>query len=234
MDLKRFFTETPIIGDKAYLTGKECYHAVKVIRVKPGYKLILCDGTPFDFYGTVVATSKDSVEVKIEKKVPNETEIEEEITLYIGANKDLDTVTQKAVEMGVKKIVPFTSAHCNVATVNTERMRSIVLESSKQCGRSTLAEFCDVITFDDLLKIDSKNVLAFYEYERNNRICEQTIEKNKPISLIIGCEGGFSVEEYEKMKKNNFRTLTLGKRILRVGTAVVAACALINERLGEI
>ena len=234
MDLKRFFTDKIVVENNiAFLTGKEFYHATKVVRLKVGYKLIICDNSGFDYYCTVESITKDELIAKIDKRVANDTEISTYITLYIGINKDLDTAVQKAVELGVRRIVPFVSQHANLTNINKERLTSIILESSKQCGRAVLAEISDVIQFSEILNED-ETILAFYEFERKNRVKDLNINNNDKIGLIIGCEGGFSQEEYKQMQSKGFYVLTLGKRILRVSTAVVSALTLVNEKLGEV
>ena len=231
MDLKRFFTDRPI-GEYAYLSGQEFFHAVKVVRLKVGYKLIVCQGDDYDYYCTVEEIGKDQLIAKVDKKVSNDTELHHNVTLFIGANKDLDTVVQKAVELGACRIVPFTSQHSNVNKINRERLETIVMESSKQCGRSKLATVGDLISFTEI-DTDDKQVFAFYEFERNNKVSDVTMN-DKDIAVVIGSEGGFSVEEYDIMLEKGWHVLTLGKRILRVSTAVVSALTLVNERSGEL
>ena len=231
MDLKRFFTDRPI-GEHAYLTGQEFYHAVKVVRLKVGYKLIVCQGDDYDYYCTVEEIGKDLLIAKVDEKVYNETELNHNVTLYIGANKDLDTVMQKAVELGVSRIIPFTSQHSNVNKINRDRLETIVMESSKQCGRSKLASIGDPVPFSEI-DTDDKQVFSFYEFERKNKVSDVSLT-NKDIAVVIGSEGGFSVEEYREMQNKGWHVLTLGKRILRVSTAVVSALTLVNERAGEL
>ena len=146
MDLKRFFTDD--INEKeglVVLHDEEFFHAVKVTRHKVGYKLIACNNTPYDYYCTVESIDKDKLTAKIDKKEINDTELNTDVTLFIGVNKDLDTVVQKAVELGVKRVVPFFSQHANVEKVNRSRLEKIVLESAKQCGRSILTTVSDVL-----------------------------------------------------------------------------------------
>ena len=231
MDLKRFFTDRPI-GEYAYLTGQEFFHAVKVVRLKVGYKLIVCRGDEYDYYCTVEEIGKDQLMTKVDKKVSNDTELSRNVTLYIGVNKDLDTVVQKAVELGVNRIVPFTSQHSNVSKINKERLDAIVMESSKQCGRSKLATIGDLISFSEI-NTENMQVFAFYEFERNNKVSAAPLNE-KDIAVVIGSEGGFSIDEYKTMLNKGWHVLTLGKRILRVGTAVVSALTLVNERAGEL
>ena len=231
MDLKRFFTDNPI-DEYAYLYGREFTHAVKVVRLKTGYKLIVCNGDDKDYYCTVEEITKEYLKAKVDEIKPNDAEMGRNVTLYIGLNKDIDTVVQKAVELGVSKIVPFTSQHSNVEKINRQRLETIIAESSKQCGRSRIAEISDPIFFSEIGK-DGETIYAFYEFERNNKVSETPIPKGD-VGVLIGPEGGFSVREYQTMLEKKFFVLTLGKRILRVSTAVISALTLVGERIGEL
>ena len=234
MDLKRFFTDD--INEKeqvAVLYDEEFYHAVKVTRHKIGYKLIVCQNTPYDYYCTVTDIQKDKLLAHIDRVEKNDTELSSDVTLFIGLNKDIDTVVQKAVELGVKTIIPFVSDHGNVDKVNLNRLRKIVLESAKQCGRSLLPVVKEEITLEEAIEsAKGSDILFFYEFERNNKVCDLPQFSDK-ISVFIGPEGGFSKEEKETFIDAGAHVLTLGKRILRVSTAVVSALTLVNEHLGE-
>lgn len=232
MDLKRFFSNEKIIGDNAILTGEEFYHAVKVTRHKIGYKLIICDNGTNDYYCTVTEIASDRLTAHIDEIKNNDSELPYKLSLYIGNNKDLDVVTQKAVEMGVTKIIPFTSQHCNVKIVPYDRLRKIITESAKQCGRSVLPTIDEMVNFPDVLQqLTSKQTFAFYEYERTNKVKNATLTEIKDVAILIGCEGGFSKEEIAALSQKGIFTYSLGKRILRVSTAVVAACAIVNDKI---
>jgi 16S rRNA (uracil1498-N3)-methyltransferase len=235
MDLKRFFATEPINGDKIVISGEEFYHVVKVTRHKVGYSIIVCDNTDRDFYATIEKIERDCLIASIDKIEKNIAETNNNVSLYIGINKDLDTVIQKAVELGIKKIIPFTSQHGNITDINRERLQKIILESSKQCGRSYLANLSDTITFNEaILRAKNDNLLLFYEFESQNKVAECIVDKSKNTAIFIGSEGGFSKEEIEFAKQNNANILTLGKRILRVSTAVVSGITLCLDKLGEI
>lgn len=235
MDLKRFFTDD--IDEKnrvAVLYGDEFYHAVKVTRHKVGYKLIVCNNTPYDYYCTVTEVGKDSLHAKIDEIVKNDTELSSVVRLYVGLNKDIDTVVQKAVELGVREIVPFLSDHGNVDSVNKQRLEKIVLESAKQCGRSVLPSVGNVVSLSEAIeKAQGSDILFFYEFERENRVKDLSFSEGE-VSVFIGPEGGFSEREKGLFVGSGAHTLTLGKRILRVATAVVSALTLVNERLEEV
>ncbi|NLL56600.1 MAG: 16S rRNA (uracil(1498)-N(3))-methyltransferase [Clostridiales bacterium] len=234
MDLKRFFVPDKIVGDKIVLENEEFYHAVKVTRHKVGYLIIVCDNTNYDYYAKITEINKDNLVAKVEKKEINIAESVKNITLYAGINKDIDVTVQKAVELGVTRIVPFTSQHGNIAKVNYDRLIKIILESSKQCGRSKLASLGKVVTFEQAID-DAKdsNIMLFYEHERQKMVLDTDIDNDKDIAIFIGSEGGFAKQEIDFAIKNNAKILTLGKRILRVSTAVVAGITLCMTLIGE-
>lgn len=232
MDLKRFFIDEPINNNKEVrLCGKEFYHAVKVTRHKIGYKLIICDNSGYDFYCTVSAITADFLLAIVDEKKYNESEIKSILNLYIGINKDFDVSVQKAVEMGVKNIYPMLTQHGNIKNINEERINKIILESSKQCGRAILPILKPVISYDLVIKSVAANAFLFYEHENIRRIECANSNSNSIIDIIIGSEGGFSEDEILKAKNEGIKTYTLGKRILRVNTALVSALALVIEGL---
>lgn len=234
MDLKRFFVSSAISGEKIILDGEEFYHAVKVTRHKVGYSIIVCDNTDRDYYAVITKIDSAYLEAKITKIEKNVAETTNKVSLYIGINKDIDTVIQKAVELGIKKIVPFTSQHGNSDSVNYDRLNKIIVESSKQCGRSCLAVLNQTVSFTDALdSTKDSNIMLFYEFENNNKVADCTLDMSKDTAVFIGSEGGFSEEEISHAKACNANILTLGKRILRVSTAVVSAVTLCMEKLGE-
>ncbi len=233
MDLKRFFTEENIIGEVAVLTGEEFIHAVKVTRHKVGFELIICDNSGFDYYCEVTSIEKDRLVAKVKSKTLNDTNLNQEINLFIGVNKDLDTVIQKAVELGVSTVTPFYSQHTNVEKINYQRLNKIVLESCKQCGRAILTKINDIVSFEEMAKLRDNNYF-FYEFERDNKVIDAKLKVNEPINIIIGGEGGFSKEEATIMLSLGACSLTLGKRILRVSTAVVSAVTLVLQKIGEV
>ena len=130
MDYKRFFTFEPVIDNKIILNGDEFYHAAKVLRIKKGFKIIVNDNTDKDYYCAVESVGKNFLVAEIEKTEINPAYGDTDITLYIGICKELDTVVQKAVELGVTKLVPFSSQHTNIKNVNYDRLNRIILESS--------------------------------------------------------------------------------------------------------
>ena len=142
---------------------------------------------------------------------------------------------QKAVELGVDRVVPFTSQNCAETKFSRDRANKIALEAAKQCGSAYLSEVDELVTLDSVIE-DIKNydgVLFAYEYEKKNRIAD-SLPNGKRIALIVGPEGGFQPDEAERIVNAGAKVVTLGKRILRAETASIILSALVLDGLGEL
>ncbi|MFA6867121.1 MAG: RsmE family RNA methyltransferase [Clostridia bacterium] len=232
MDLKRFFVFEDILGSDIILKGNEFYHAIKVTRHKVGYKLIISDNKDKDYYCTITKINSDNLIAHIDEIKLNDKELRKDILLFIGINKEIDTSVQKAVELGVNRIYPIITKHGNENSINKERLQRIILESAKQCGRSKLPTLNDVIDFTAAINVakDTKAFL-FYEFEEDRKVSSVSQITEDMVSVIIGSEGGFSLEEIAMCRENNIETYTLGKRILRVNTALVSALTLVIDKV---
>lgn len=236
MDYKRFFTFEPILNNKAILKGNEFIHATRVLRLKIGYKIIINDDSNKDYYCSITEINKDELIAEVESEVVNDTYDDIDITLYIGICKDIDNIIQKAVEMGVKEVIPFTSQHTNIKTVNISRLNKIILESSKQCGRPNLMKLSPIISFSQAISQTDiyDKVLFFYEQEKQNKLPSEILLSKSKLAIFIGGEGGFAVEEINIVQERKIPIFTLGKRILRVETAVVVALTLCLKLIGKL
>lgn len=237
MEIRRFFVaQADISGDSVTLRGDEFSHLVKVLRYKVGYKAVVCANDGIERMCTVEQIGKDFALLRIESSRVVDTK-GVHITLFAGLlkNNKLDFAVQKAVELGIDRIIPFTSANCAETKFSSERANRIALEAAKQCGSAYLSEVGDLITFDDVIKdlTDYDDVVFAYEYEKERRISDN-LPQGKRIALIVGPEGGFQHYEAERIASAGAKTVTLGKRILRAETASVILSALVLYGLGEI
>ena len=238
MEIRRLHANLNDFNDGVFeISGDEFNYAVKVLRQKQGFSVIVNVGDGYDYLGVITEIKKDRLCVKVSEKVENPATPKNKITLYQGSCKlgKNDFIVQKAVELGVDKFVPFVSRNCAETKFASDRANKIALESAKQCGSAYLTEVENVISFDDMLKRFSTfdNVLFAYEYEKKNRIKDCDLS-GKNIALVVGAEGGFTEEEAQEAKDNRAQIVTLGKRILRAETASIVSCALLLDRLGEL
>ncbi len=234
MEVKRFFGSK--LGNKIILTDREYVHCVKVTRHKIGYSLICCIGDGNDYHCTIDEISKDTVTCTVDDVVKNESETKHPLILCQALCKEFDFVVQKAVELGVTEIIPFVSERTNIKKFPTERAESIILDAAKQCGRAVLPIFGDIVEFNDIVSSFNRdtNKIFCYELERINSIQNAIKSNDLPTVLFVGSEGGFTTDEVNTAKENGFSVVTLGKRILRVETAVVAGITLTLNAIGDI
>ncbi len=237
MEIRRFFTSlSNINGNIVTLDGDEFLHMSKVLRYKVGFKAIVCANDGIERLCTIESIDRDFATLRIEEeRVQDKKNCK--VVLYAGLlkNNKLDFAIQKAVELGVDEIVPFTSQNTAENKFSLDRANKICLESAKQCGSAYLTVVRPLTDFNDMIKefSDYDNVLFAYEDEKKHRIKDCRLD-GKNIAIVVGAEGGFSPEEAECAKSNNAEIVTLGRRILRAETASIVACTLLLDTLGEL
>lgn len=234
--LRRFFVST--IGETAILEGEEFEHAKNVLRISVGEEVILLDNSGKEYTAIVSSVDKKKMLLNVVSSTVGEREPKTEIALVFGYLKNADKnefIVQKAVELGVSKIVAFSSEFSSAYMNDNKlaRLNKVSKEASKQCLRSFAPE---VEYFDDLTSaLDS--VGAF-----TNKIfaCEFADGSDTDIkklvgstAIVVGSEGGFSREEELLAKQKGFASVTLGNRILRAETACVALTSIVAFTLGE-
>ncbi len=237
MEIRRFFVNPSDINEGVItISGDEFLHMTKVLRYKVGFKAIVCANDGVERLCTIERVERDFAILNIdEERVQDSKNCH--VTLYAGLlkNNKLDFAIQKAVELGVDRIVPFISQNTAETKFSLDRARKIALESAKQCGSAYLTVVDDVKTFDevfcDFLSFD--NVLFAYEGEKKHRIKDANLSI-KSIALIVGSEGGFTQEETQMAKDKGAEIVTLGKRILRAETASIVSATLLLDALGEL
>ena len=170
-------------------------------------------------------------------KTVSDKEPETQVTLLFGALKGdkSELVVQKAVELGVFRIGIFLSRFCSVSFGENklERLERVAREAAKQCLRARVPE---ITLYPDLESALSsaqtcKNKLFACEFLKTGEGDFASLEG--PTALVVGSEGGFSREEFERAKELGFTGVSLGKRILRAETASIALLSVAMHALGE-
>ena len=241
--MPKFFLDGPI-GERVLLTGEDGRHAVKSLRMRPGEQVTLCDGHGTDYEGEILSVSGETAEIRVLGSHPCPAEPTVEATLFQSLPKldKCDSVVQKAVELGVSRIVPVVSARCvsrpeeKALAKKTERWQRIAAEAAKQCGRGILPAVETAIPFSRAVrraKEEGGTALLFYE-GGGVPLPSLVGPETRRVSLFIGPEGGFAPEEVSLAQENGLQPATLGPRILRTETAPVAALAAIMLCTGNL
>ena len=230
--MPRFFVDpSSVVDDTVRISGDDAFHIARSLRMAVGDELVVCDGCGFEYSCTLSRIRDQECECRILDKRSVLSESRVRATLYMAYPKGdkLETVIQKAVELGAVSIVPFESSRCvkkpkaEKADKQTERLLKIAREAAKQCGRGILPTVEQPVRFSDMLLSAAKADLVLFCYEgEGTESLKSVLEKNsdvKDIAVIVGCEGGFSEDEARLCREAGFASVNLGPRILRCETA---------------
>ena len=229
-----FFAEN--IGQTHLITGEDAVHITKSLRMSVGEVITLCDSKKIEHLCMIERITPDGVLVKVvsENECLNEPTVD--VTLFAALTKGdkMETVIQKAVEIGVHSVVPVLTDRCvsrpdsKSAAKKQQRYQKIASQAAMQSRRAIIPE---IHGFTDLKKAvsmlsDFDKVILFYE-GGGCPLKEIIANSDKKIAIFTGPEGGFEEREVELLKSQNAQTATLGKRILRAETAPLVALSAI-------
>lgn len=235
----RLFANGDIEGKTRVELDKESVHYLAdVMRLKPDERFVLADPD-----GTDNICTLDGNYAVICEKVPNSTEPNYNVTLLqsISKGERMDLTIQKAVELGVKTIVPVFSTRCVVTPKENrkcDRWRKIALEAARQSGRGLVPEVTEPMKYADAVRFaqDNCSVMIFPWEEASDVALKTCLESAKEsgktdIAVFIGPEGGFTPEEAALASDSGASVVTLGPRILRTETAGPAVLAMVLYEL---
>ena len=236
-----YIEKTDITENIATISGEEAQHISRVLRMKKGDEVTLCDGEGM-FYEAVLSDFSDKmVTAEITSSRRAETEPNVQVTVFQGVPKNpkLETIIQKLTEIGAVRLVPVDTKRA-VAKLDKEnkvdRLRKIAREAAKQSKRGIVPEVLSPVSFKEAVKMAAEADLALIPYEEEREMSlKKALQGKTPktVSVMIGPEGGFDSEEIRLAMESGITSVTLGKRILRTETAPIAVCSAILYELGE-
>lgn len=245
--MSRFFVkESDIHSEYIDIKGDDVGHIRKVLRLRCGDQITVCDGKGNDFSVIIEQIENDKVQTRIINSNKSETEPPIEVTLFQGLPKSdkMDWIIQKCVELGIHKIIPMQTERTIVkidskkdAENKVGRWQKISSEAAKQCNRGVIPSVEYPVNFEQAINMAGEFDLSIMPYEKENSKSLReflTIQNVKKIAFFIGPEGGFSEKEVEKANSRGTHTVTLGPRILRTETAGIATLTIIMYQLGDI
>ena len=242
--MARFFIAgTNIAGGTAIIRGRDAEH-VKVLRLRPGEDVVLCDGDGTDYRGRLVKSDKDEAEVEILEVVRCPAEPTVKVTVLCGLPKGDKTeyIIQKCVEAGANEILFFQSNRCvarpDAPEKKLERWQRISEEAAKQSGRGIIPRVGWVGEFADALNEAVQKDLGLFLYETGEREgLDAVLESNRQaetLALITGPEGGFAPFEADLARITGLHLCSMGERILRCETAPVVALTAVMYATGNL
>lgn len=242
--MARFFANAQELnGDFLVLTGENAEHA-KVLRLKIGEEVTVCDGQGKECLCTVSDVSPGQISLVVKSSNVSASEAKVTATVYMAFSKGdkFEHVIQKATELGAYEIVAFPSARCvsrpdeKSLKKKVERWQKIATSAAEQSGRGRIPQVIVLDSYQAALERASQSDVAilFYENEQAQTL-RMALNDNdfKSISFLTGPEGGLEPKEVEQAVASGLLVCTLGKRILRCETAPLCALSAIMYHTGE-
>ena len=245
MNSPRFYCPLPLTpGALAGLPENAARHACRVLRLRVGDSLTLFDGQGGEYVGRIAVVERErvTVEVLAWQAVERESALSLTLVQALQAGEKMDLTVQKAVELGVSRIVPVASRR-SVLRLEGERAvrrlahwRGVVASACEQCGRNRLPEVTAIEKLERWLErpMADTAMRLMLAPEAGQSLADLTAPTDgRRIELLIGAEGGLAPEEMEQAAAAGFVPIRLGPRILRTETAGLAALAAIQCLWGD-
>jgi 16S rRNA (uracil1498-N3)-methyltransferase len=215
------------------------------MRLKAGDAVTLFDGRGFEYGAVITEPGGRRAHLIINTKNRIAEEALPKITLAQALPKGakFDWIIQKATELGVARILPFTSARSIPKIPESKgeqklgRWRKIAAEAAEQCGRSDVPDVPGILSFEAVMDqaVPGSLKIIFWEAE-SERSLREILEGNtgdiEDVFAVVGPEGGFTPQEIDRARAAGFVAASLGSRVLRVETAALAVLAILQFELG--
>ena len=242
--MARFFMAgTNILGGTAIIRGRDAEH-VRVLRLRPGEDVIICDGEGTDYKCRLVSSDKEQAEAEVieVRRCPAEPSVAVTVLCGLPKGDKVDYIIQKCVEAGASEIGFFLSKHCvarpDEPEKKLERWQRIAEEAAKQSGRGVIPQVGWAGDFAQALDIAVKRDLGLFMYETGEReALNAVLEANKGVAtaaIVTGPEGGFAEFEAKLAKICGLHVCSMGERILRCETAPIVALTAVMYATGNL
>ena len=243
--MHHFFVSPDQIDEKyVTITGGDVNHIKNVLRMKIDEELLISNGQDKDYYCKIESISDDEIKAVILDEEFEGTELPTELYLFQGLPKSdkMELIIQKAVELGVKEIIPVATKRCVVKlddkkeASKIKRWQAISESAAKQSRRTIIPEVSSVMSFKEALNRAKEFELGIIPYEYFKDMTEtkevlKKVQKGIKIGIFIGPEGGFEESEIQYALENGIHPISLGKRILRTETAGLAILSVLMFQL---
>ena len=240
---KFFVSPDAVRGSFLTLDGENAAHA-KVLRLRRGDSVVVCDGCGNDYRCTVSDSSPQQVCLVVNSTEPSGAEPPVACSVYMAFAKadKFEHVIQKATELGACELVCFPSARCvsrpdeKALAKKLDRWQKIAASDAEQSGRGRIPRVIVLSSYAQALARAAQAELAVCFYENEERLTFRAAIEAAPFhtaAILTGPEGGFEPEEIRQAAEAGLKICTLGSRILRCETAPLCALSALMYATGE-
>lgn len=205
----------------------ESKHIIKVLRKKEGDRIFITNGKG-ELFNCIITIANDkrclvSVSSQEEKKQPKDYYLHIVIS-PLKSNDRLEWFLEKATEIGIDEITPIICQNSERRIVKLERFEKIIQSAMKQSLKFTLPKLNKPIKFNEFIE-QTKEGKVFIAHCENQekKVLKQSINHSEKITILIGPEGDFSLDEIKKATDKKFTSVSLGESRLRTETAGLVA-----------
>ena len=213
------------------LPQEEATHALRVLRLKSGDEMFIMDGTGNFYHAEVSLATNKKCLYEIKETLPQNKTWKGHIHLAIAPTKNMDRIewmTEKATEIGFDELSFLNCVFSERKVLRTERIEKIVVSAVKQSRKPWKPIVNEMITFKDFISTprEGRKFIAhcYQEIEKHDLFDIINNDKdNENITVLVGPEGDFSIEEVKLAIENGYESISLGQSRLRTETAGLLA-----------
>ena len=228
-------------GDEVTLDALASHHLLRVLRAQRGAMVTVFNGAGGEYAAVIATVGKKAVTLRLTQHVAREAESPLQLCLAQGIARGdkMDYIIQKAVELGVRQIVPLLTQRSTVKLPGERRdkrwqhWQAIVISACEQSGRNQLPMLHPPQTLPEWLQQIPDGQGFILLPGSNKKLRDYPLSAAASVSLLVGPEGGFAEHEVQLASAHHFVPLNLGPRVLRTETAAVAALTALQYQFGD-
>jgi len=221
-----------ISGDEILLNETESKHAIRVLRLQNGNRVQVIDGTGGFYEAEITDANQKKCRLSVLKSQLEFGKKDFHLHIAIAPTKNIDRFEwflEKATEIGIGEITPLLTSHSERKTINIERLEKIIISAMKQSLKAYLPKLNEITPIKHLI-VNNKSKSKYIAYcdDIQKIHLKDAVIRGQDTLILIGPEGDFSPEEVNLAIENGFKVVSLGAARLRIETAGIVACNIVN------
>jgi 16S rRNA (uracil1498-N3)-methyltransferase len=234
MTRRYYAPDLPRDGGPIRLSKPETHHAVRVMRVREGDKIVIFDGIGHEAAATISQVSRDECWCLCEpsEMVDRESRVALDLGISLPKPDRARGLIERLTELGVRSVTPLVCRHTQrcPSPALLDKLKLVAIEASKQCGRNCLLSVRPASSLPSFIDGSSAEREKWIADRCGDRLALRRSDRgHHAVVAMIGPEGGWSSDELERSRQGGFTVMGLGRRTLRIETAATMVAALVAD-----